>query len=328
MPRTDYTGYAALVGESLSSRVGLLEKLLGDAHYPSVGQYKERLLADTIRNFLPRTVEVGTGFVMFPHADNDPVGGPELHDPLNQSAFLMSRQCDILVYDIARFPPVFRDGDFVVVRPEAVRAVIEVKGSLTLRETKSLLESFHDFGVKWRNTQLFYLKQNQPTTSAPNLFAMAWPSRRKSGGHSVPSVVRLREEISSFYASKVSADETDGYPFLHKLLLHNEWEIGVTGGILPKGDTFESLFGWYSCDGRFVRTDSKGLLRRDRDRTVASLLAALHYTVADEDFNRFFSYTDEVRNRSSLPDPHKGTTWTWRDLPTGEFNARVPKKRT
>jgi hypothetical protein len=133
MSRTDLTGYAALFGESLSSKVDLLGRLIGDAHYPSLGRYKERLLADAIRGFLPRAVEVGTGFVLFPHADPNPPGGPDFHDPLNQSAYSISRQCDILVYDSTRYPVVFRDGDFVVIRPEAVRAVIEVKGSLSIQ---------------------------------------------------------------------------------------------------------------------------------------------------------------------------------------------------
>jgi hypothetical protein len=74
MKRTDLTGYAALLGEGLSSKVGLLERILRDVHYPSLGQYKERVLADTIKDFLPRTVEVGTGFVIFPHADQAPPG--------------------------------------------------------------------------------------------------------------------------------------------------------------------------------------------------------------------------------------------------------------
>jgi hypothetical protein len=38
MPGIDLTGYAALLGESLSSRVELLDRLLGDAHYPSLGR--------------------------------------------------------------------------------------------------------------------------------------------------------------------------------------------------------------------------------------------------------------------------------------------------
>jgi hypothetical protein len=96
MTRADLTGYAALFGESLTSKVDLLGRLLGDSHYPSLGQYKERLLADAIRGFLPRTVEVGTGFVMFPHADMNPPAGGQFYDPLNHSAFSMSRQCDIL----------------------------------------------------------------------------------------------------------------------------------------------------------------------------------------------------------------------------------------
>jgi hypothetical protein len=164
MTRADLTGYAALFGEGLTAKVDLLGRLLGDSHYPSPGQYKERLLADAIRGFLPRTVEVGTGFVMFPHADMEPPGGGRFHDPLNQSAFSMSRQCDILVYDVAKYPAIFRDRDFVIVRPEAVRAVIEVKGMLSRREVLSTLTSFQDFAVKWRTTQLFYREMHVALT--------------------------------------------------------------------------------------------------------------------------------------------------------------------
>ena len=131
------------------------------------------MLADAIKDFLPRTVEVGTGFVMFPHADVEPPVGGQFHDPLNQSAFSMSRQCDILVYDVAKYPAIFRDRDFVVIRPEAVRAVIEVKGVLSRREVLSALTSFHDFAVTWRTTQLFYREMHVPLTPDPPLIAMA-----------------------------------------------------------------------------------------------------------------------------------------------------------
>ncbi|WP_152428814.1 hypothetical protein [Methylomonas sp. MK1] len=89
--RSDLTGFAALLGESFSSRIDLLTKVLLDAHYPSLVAYKERLLAETIRNYLPRSVEVGTGFVLFPHEDISPPGGHLNHDPLNQSAFTVSK---------------------------------------------------------------------------------------------------------------------------------------------------------------------------------------------------------------------------------------------
>lgn len=329
MARTDLTGYAALLGESLSSRVGLLEKLLRNAHYPSLGQYKERLLADTIRGFLPRTVEVGTGFVMFPHEDPNPPGGPDLYDPLNQSAYSVSRQCDILIYDVARFPPVFRDGEFVVVRPEAVRAVIEVKGSLSIKETQTLLESFHDFAGKWRKTQLFYLKHHQPTAPAPGLFAMAWQIQRRANGQPTTTPTRVRETVADFYATHVQESEADGYPFLSKVLIHNEAEIGSVFGLDKVDGKFLHRFGWHSADGRFARVGPDGKLFRDKDRTVASLLASLHWEVGREHFNRFFSYTDEVKDRRSLHYEHEGISWAWSNLPEGKrFNADVPETQT
>ena len=120
--KSDLTGYAALLGESFSARVDLLERVIQGSHYPSLGRYKERLLSKLISDYIPRSCEVGTGFVLFPHEDANPAGGAENHDPLNKSAFAISRQCDLLVFDSNSVPPVVRDEDFVVVRPEAVRA--------------------------------------------------------------------------------------------------------------------------------------------------------------------------------------------------------------
>lgn len=330
MQRSDLTGYAALLGESLASRVGLLERLLQSAHFPSLGRYKERLLANMIRDFLPQSVEVGTGFVMFPHANPDPPGGADLHDPLNQSAYSISRQCDILVYDVAAIPPVFKDGEFVVVRPEAVRAVIEVKGSLATKEVKDLLRAFHDFAVKWRTTQLFYIAHHQATTPAPALFALAWQIAKRPDGRPTTNPTRVRELLASFYAETVNECEADGYPFLNMLVVHNECEISAVHGMDTIGGRYVHRFGWYSRDGCFVRVGKDGALYRDKDRTIASLLAALHWACGREHFNRFFSYADEIKHhRVALPYAHDGTSWAWSNLPEGRsFNADVPEKRT
>jgi hypothetical protein len=333
MPRTDLTGYAALFGESLSSKADLLDRLIGDAHYPSLGQYKERLLADAIRGFLPRTVEVGTGFVMFPHADMNPPGGVEFHDPLNQSAYSMSPQCDILVYDVARYPTVFRDGDFVVIRPEAVRAVIEVKGSLTIKETRKALSACHNFAVKWRDTQLFYRERYVPLTRKPPLFVMAWRISRDAAGRPRTTPSAVCKAIAKFYAENVELSEVDGYPFLEELLIHNEARILVCPETEPKGKgkdyrgPLESAYAWHfgsTClDGQFVRFRD-GSVIRGGDRTIAALLASLHWAIAEEgrpgpprpltDFNRFISYQDEVRDQNALPYKYSGSSRAWSDL--------------
>lgn len=87
--------------------------------------------------------------------------GPKWFDPLNMSAHVLSKQCDILVYDASSFPVIFRDEDFVVPRPESVKAVIEVKDSLSKKEVASCLEGILDFGKKWRECQLFYKNHSQ-----------------------------------------------------------------------------------------------------------------------------------------------------------------------
>ena len=282
--RVDLTGFAALLGESLAAQVGLLEKLLHKAHFPSLGRYKERLLADTIRKYLPANVEVGTGFVLFPHSDRDPLVAPELYDPLNSSAFSCSRQCDIIIFDSARYPVVFRDGDFVVVRPEAVRAVVEVKGALSGVGLKESLKAFHDFATKWRLSQIFYQEHYQPTTAKPGMYLMAWDVQRDRSYRPRVTPKHLLKLIADYYSEHLHLGEADGYPLLNNLLLYNECEIGPLWRAGPEPD-YTMDFGWRIADGRFVRSSSSGDFIRDKDRTIASLLADLHINVNYGDFN-------------------------------------------
>jgi hypothetical protein len=303
--RSDLTGYAALLGESFSTRVELLERVIRGSHYPSLGRYKERLLAQLIRDYIPSQFEVGTGFVLFPHEDLSPPGGPDHHDPLNQSAFAVSRQCDILVFDSTTVPPVFRDGDFVVVRPEAVSAVIEVKGSLTLPETTSILNSFTDFGRKWRTTQLFYKSHRQELTPAPQLFVLAWSIQTRSNGRPVTNPSSVRDRIAEYYRENVAKDEVREFPTLSHLFIYNECDICKTVWCDEVEGIPQLREGWWSSDGRFIRFDN-GVPYRDKDRTIATLLAALHYATAQGHFNRFFSYADETRNTDLVPYAHTG----------------------
>jgi hypothetical protein len=314
MTRSDLTGYAALFGESLTSKVDLLGRLIGDSHYPSLGQYKERLLADAIRGFLPRTVEVGTGFVMFPHADMDPPAGGQFHDPLNNSAFAMSRQCDILIYDVAKYPAIFRDRDFVVIRPEAVRAVIEVKGSLSRREVLSAVRSFHDFALKWRTTQLFYREQFVPLTPKPPLIVMAWSISNDAASRLTITPAGVCKMIAKFYAENVDLDDVDAYPFLRQFLIHNEAEIFGSVQVVKTSRGYADHYGWSAWDGRFIRVAKDGSLERGQDRTIAQLLAVLHMAVAEEDFNRFFSYQEEIKDKNIVAYKYSTSVRAWSDL--------------
>src|SRR4051812_16353188 len=100
-----------------------LDLLIGDRHWLSVGNYKESLTRSLLSNKIPKRFEVGTGFVLS-------IQGGERK---------ISRQIDVLVWDSYNFTPIFREGEFVIIPPEACRAAIEVKGNLDHEELASSL---------------------------------------------------------------------------------------------------------------------------------------------------------------------------------------------
>lgn len=92
--------------------------LIGSTHWQSDGQHKEAIVRRMLRSHIADSYRVGTGFVAYPEFDN-----PEQNDDRDTS-----RQIDVLITKSSR-PTLFRDGEFVIVTPDAVCAVIEVKTS-------------------------------------------------------------------------------------------------------------------------------------------------------------------------------------------------------
>lgn len=95
---------------SLSAELNALKNrvryLIGTRHLPTDGEWKESILRTILRRHLPSTVEVGRGFVVKP---NSP-----------------SKQIDVLIYDTSK-PLLYQDGDLVMITPDSVKGIIEVK---------------------------------------------------------------------------------------------------------------------------------------------------------------------------------------------------------
>lgn len=108
---------------SLTQEVNALKNrvrhFIRDRHWLSDGLWKESVLRAVLRRHLPRHLEIGSGFI---------VAGNEV-----------STQIDILIYD-TNYPILFQDGDFVVVTPDLVRAVIEVKTCIEPSRIQCYLE--------------------------------------------------------------------------------------------------------------------------------------------------------------------------------------------
>jgi hypothetical protein len=102
--------YHRSISKELESTRNRIRHLLGDAHWPTEGEYKEAILRRALRTYLPGTLRVGRGFVSYPNHRS-------------------STQIDVLITD-TRYPTLFQEGDTVIVTPEAVRAIIEVKTTL------------------------------------------------------------------------------------------------------------------------------------------------------------------------------------------------------
>jgi hypothetical protein len=118
----------------------------------------------------------------------------------------------------------------------------------------------------------------------------------------------------------------DGYPFLQQLLIHNEAQIIGSIQVEETPGGFIDHYGWSAWDGCFIRISKDGSLIRDKDRTIAYLLATLHMAVAEDDFNRFFSYRDEVNSQTILPYKYAASESAWSNLDTEvikRLNART-----
>ena len=91
------------------------------SHGQTVGNYREHILRELLKKYVPSKLSVATGFIEG-----------------------ISRQIDILIYDSLNYSPTFKEGDLVVVRRGSVRAIIEVKSNLNTDKLNESLELFYD----------------------------------------------------------------------------------------------------------------------------------------------------------------------------------------
>jgi len=113
--------------ESITREISIIKDrvrdLIGNANWGEDGRYKEAVLSRAISQFLPSNLKIGTGFIVA----NDHHSGQNGR---------ISTQLDIIIYE-DKAPIIFREGDFVILTESSVRAVIEVKASVTNYRSKN-----------------------------------------------------------------------------------------------------------------------------------------------------------------------------------------------
>jgi hypothetical protein len=149
--RVSLADFYSADAEALRIKFRQIEQLIGLSHHStSEGTYCEVLLKEFLRRTLPGHVSVDSGFIRRV-SETD---WSQQSAALPSAAPIATPQLDIIVHDTQGFSPLFRSEDFVVVLPEAVRAVIEVKKCLDgskLAEALEKIATTTHLLRKWRH---------------------------------------------------------------------------------------------------------------------------------------------------------------------------------
>ena len=133
----DMAAYFESLTNELSSMKDRIRNFIGNRHWQTDGEWKESILRSILRRYLPKTTDIGKGFIITKD-------GP-------------STQIDILIYDTTK-PVLFRDGDFVLVTPDATLGVIEIKTRVGRQELPGVLRKIDEIAK---------LHKKQPTVAMP-----------------------------------------------------------------------------------------------------------------------------------------------------------------
>ncbi len=311
----DLTAYAGMVGSEFSSKLDRLSQIIGTSHELSVGEYKESLLRNCLKRFIPKRYSVGTGFILFVNDDLRHQGSENI-DLSNIKHHTTSHQLDIVIYDEFDHAPLFKDGDFVVLRPESVKSIVEVKGFLDVPSVKSCVNKYITLGKAWEKYSNRYneyqsIFETNRKLASPGLFLMGWNIRVSKNGKALCTGKSLRENIVKTYRAALSQKELEErrMPLLHSAFIYDDSIVSMMS-FLAENDHY---FGYSTERGKFVRYGNDNQPYLDRDCTVWKLLTSI-YIHLEAPFNPYYHYFDQGTIHDVLPHEYSGMT----DLVSGK----------
>lgn len=128
--------HKSITGELVSAR-DRVRNLIGNKNWGEEGRYKEAILRNLIKRFISQRYIVGTGFIV------KNVNGK----------IRCTTQIDILIFD-SNYPILFSEGDFYIVTPNSVKAVIEVKTRLRSGDLTEVVEKINEIGLFLDETRM------------------------------------------------------------------------------------------------------------------------------------------------------------------------------
>ena len=177
------------------------KKKRGSDHNLKDGEHVESLLRGAIRKFLPKRLEVLTGFITCPAVKT----GNNAQTRRGQKD-KHTGQLDIIVYDSQNYPLLYQSGEEAIVIPEGVIAVISVKKTLSSEDVKKEIETLHKVSK--------YCREANDGTGIRGPF-LALVSMRSSISTKIPEK-SCYKKIEEFYTKKrkegdLTFDDAIGY---------------------------------------------------------------------------------------------------------------------
>lgn len=149
------------------------------SHAPSIGTHYEKILSDLISEYLPSSVNVGTGFI---------------YDSLRET---VSPQIDLLCYNDQSATPIYQRGDFVIVQPDTVMAACEVKKTLKCNDLKAWIK-------KTMGCNMGTMASMPRGVQKMSIFAYSCPAKTKTIAQNVAEA--MAEYLNNFVTKTKGGD--------------------------------------------------------------------------------------------------------------------------
>ena len=121
--RIDPEKFQKSITKELDTIKNRVRNLIGSSNWAEEGRYKEAILRNVIKRFLPSNLSIGTGFVI----------------KKNNGDTQISKQIDIIIYDNT-VPVLFSEGDFVITTYKNVKGIIEVKTKIRNNQLEEIIQ--------------------------------------------------------------------------------------------------------------------------------------------------------------------------------------------
>lgn len=169
----------------------------GSAHNGEDGRFVEELLRECLQKFLPKGLEVLTGFILRPAVKTSENGRERKN---NFDSF--SSQLDIIIFDSTNYPVFQRLGNTAIVPPEGVISVISVKKHLRNKDIETEISKLLEVS---QLCDCYSSKNNEVKLRRPYLGLISIKSEIKK--RSMGEIEWVFKKISDFYENhKISGN--------------------------------------------------------------------------------------------------------------------------